>query len=273
MDKPSGLGKGLDALIPKKISNPNSSEQTFEVSVNAIRPNPHQPRKEFRSEELDELVSSIKQHGILQPLVVTKVGDGYELIAGERRLRAAKAAGLARVPVIVREALPQAKLELSLIENLQRQDLNSIEQAKAYATLNRDFHLSHEDIARRVGKHRTVISNTIRLLDLPSDIQEAVVRGVLVPSAARALLALEAPEQRRYFDEIMGGAKITSRDIEKKSPARRQVVDPNLTAAEAKLRELLATKVTITKRAGRGAIAIEFYSDEEFRRILDRLMP
>ncbi len=276
MNRPLGLGKGLDALIPKKTPGPSplggGSEIALEIPVEAIKPNPRQPRQEFREEELAGLCASIEAHGILQPLVVMKAGDGYELIAGERRLRAARRLGLKTVPVVVRAATEQTKLELSLIENLQRQNLNPIEEAKAFRALSQDFYLTHEEIARRVGRHRSVISNTIRLLDLPADIQQAVAAGQVAYASARALLSLATEERQQTFDQLMRGEKLTTRDIERKTARRRVTRDPNLEAAEARLREKLETRVIVSRHGPRGAITIEFYSDEDLKKILDRLL-
>lgn len=273
--KSTGLGKGLDALIPKKVATVGNAssgdERIFEVPIESVRPNPRQPRSDFAPEELNELTTSIRQHGILQPLVVMKVGNGYELIAGERRLRAAKAVGLKMVPVVVRAANEQSKLELSLIENIQRQNLNPIEEARAFKALAVDFYLTHEDIARRVGKNRSVVSNTLRLLDLPRDIQDALTAGKINHTAARALVSLPESDQRRVFLQLMRGEKLTTRDIEKKAAPMRRTIDPNIMAAEAKLREALETRVTVNRRGKRGTILIEFFSDEELKRIMERL--
>ncbi len=274
-NRSTGLGKGLDALIPKKtniMSSSSNDEHVFEISIESVRPNPRQPRTDFAPEELNELTASIRQHGILQPLVVIKVGSGYELIAGERRLRAAKAVGLKMVPVVVRAANDQAKLELSLIENIQRQNLNPMEEARAFRALADDFYLTHEDIARRVGKTRSVVSNTVRLLDLPRDIQDALAAGKINYASARALISLPEIDQRRVFEQLMRGEKLTTRDIEKKSAPQRRTIDPNIAAAESALREALETRVTVNRRGKRGSILIEFFSDEELKRILERFI-
>lgn len=271
----SGLGKGLGALIPKKTIAEFSKEigeQVFEIPVEKIRPNPRQPRREFTAASLEELTHSIRAHGILQPIVVMKTPEGYELIVGERRLRAAKKVGLMSVPAVVRTASDTEKLELSLIENLQREDLNPIEEARAYRALIDEFMLTHDEIARRVGKSRPVISNALRLLDLPAEMQEALINGKMTYSAARALLSVPTDTERwTLFRRLMQGEKIGSAEIEKKAPPQRRAEDPNLKAAEAELREALATKVTVGRRGSRGTIVIEFYSDEELRAILNRI--
>lgn len=271
--KTSGLGRGLSSLIPQKTTQQLSKEigeRVFEVPVEKIKPNPRQPRASFDVQASEELVESIKEHGILQPLIAIKTGDEYELIAGERRLRAAKAVGMETVPVVVRAADEQQKLELSLIENLQRQDLNPIEEAKAFRALYKEFGLSHDIISKQVGKSRPVISNTMRLLDLPQDIQQALIDKKIAYSAARALLALTPAEQRRTFEQLMRGEKVLTTEIEKKAPPQHRYEDPNLKAAEAKLREALGTKVTVKRRGTRGTIIIEFYSNEELASVLKR---
>ncbi|KKR04869.1 MAG: Stage 0 sporulation protein J [Parcubacteria group bacterium GW2011_GWC2_39_14] len=273
-----GLGRGLNSLIPQKNNPPTGrvfderKGNLLEVSVNEIRPNTRQPRLDFGEQAQEELVGSVREHGILQPLVVIRHEDHYELIAGERRLRAAKEVGLKTVPVIVRTADEQTKLELSLIENLQRQDLNAIEEAKSFKALHEEFGMSHDDIAKRVGRSRPVISNTIRLLDLPGDIQDALIVKRINYTQSRALLALSQIEQRRTFEELMRGEKIISSDIEKRAPPTRRQEDPNLKAAEARLREVLGTKVLVKRRAGRGSIVVEFYSDEELQDLIYKIV-
>ncbi len=273
--KPAGLGRGLGALIPKKSVEELTKEMgapVSEIPVEKIRPNPRQPRAAFGEADLGELTDSIRLHGILQPLVTIRSGDGYELIAGERRLRAAKRLGLATVPAVVRTADEQQKLELSLIENIQRKDLNPIEEARAFRALIEEFGLTHDEMARRVGKSRPVISNTIRLLDLAPEMQQALIEGRLAYSAGRALLGVPTDAERfALFRRMMGGEKISSGEIEKKAPPQRRAEDPNLKAAETELRETLGTKVVVSRRGKRGTITIEFYSDEDLRAILNRL--
>lgn len=272
--KPTGLGRGLDALIPQKSTQQLSKEvgeRVLEIPVEKIVPNARQPREQFSVQGIDDLKQSIAKHGILQPLVVIVKDDGYELVAGERRLRASKAIGLTKVPAIVRTATEQQKLELSLIENLQRENLNPIEEAKAYRALIEEFKLSHEDVARQVGKSRPVVSNTLRLLDLSEDMQQAIIEGKIAYSAGRALLGLSEVERKKVFAQLMRGEKISTGEIEKKAPPQRRQEDPNLKAAEAKLRELLGTKVVVNRRGDRGTITIEFYSDEELEALLGKL--
>lgn len=272
--KSSGLGRGLGALIPQKSVAELAreiGERVLEIPLEKIVPNPRQPREQFGEQGIEDLKQSVATHGILQPLIVVQKGEGYELVAGERRLRAAKAVGLAKVPAVVRTATEQQKLELSLIENLQRENLNPIEEAKAYRALIKEFGLRHDDVARRVGKSRPVISNALRLLELPMEMQQALIAGKIAYSAARALLGLTPEERKRVFDQLMRGEKISSGEIEKKAPPQRRKEDPNLIAAGAQLREALGTKVMVNRRGTRGTIAIEFYSDEELQGIVDRV--
>ncbi|MDP2631898.1 MAG: ParB/RepB/Spo0J family partition protein [Candidatus Uhrbacteria bacterium] len=283
MTKPTGgLGRGLGALIPQKIAPPPetdagraASAEPTEVPVDSIVENPHQPRKFFSPSDLEDLLSSIKEHGILQPLVVTRIAeDTYELIAGERRLRASRMLGLKMVPVVIRRANDQQKLELALIENIQRQDLNPIEEAQAYQALIDQFSLSQDDVAKRVGKSRPHVANTVRLLDLSDEMLEALSSGKITKSHARTLLA-ESDVLRRdeLFKQMLAGG-MTVRQAEAKAGARTKVakaVDPNVAAMEADLRESLGTKVTVDLKAGSGKITIHFYSKEELKELLNRL--
>ena len=285
--KTSGLGRGLASLIPKKdeqiISMPsgasNPSGAVLEVPIARVRPNPRQPREHFSASELEDLVASIEKHGIIQPLVVSTTSGGeYELIAGERRLRAAKSLGLKRVPVVIRSAGEQEKLELALIENIQRQDLNALEEARAYISLSESFNLTQEEIASRVGKSRSFVANTIRLLELPERMKRALVEGRISRSHARTLLAEEDEYKRgALFEAMLGGAGITVREAEARagigrgSKSRRGAKDPNLAAHEVKLRELYGTKVSILGTQKKGKIILEYYSREELLSLLDHL--
>ncbi len=285
MAMPRGLGRGLGSLIPSgppatppappASSGPAAvSAGVLHVDIDQVRPNPQQPREHFAHRDLDDLIASIKRHGILQPLVVTKTPEGYELIAGERRLRAARMAGLADVPVIIRSADEQDKLELALVENIQRADLNPIEEARAYRKLIDDYDLTQEVVAERLGKSRPQVANTLRLLDLPEEVQSAVREGRIPVTAARALLSLEGPEQQLAWWKKLTQGEMTVRDVErgvrtaKGLPAR---TDPNLAAAEEQLRAALGTKVEIHKRGPAGRIAIAFFSDEELAALVRRL--
>lgn len=291
--KKGGLGKGLSSLIPNKSSAPAKtaspksedsrsresvtvveevprSERILKIPVGDIVANPFQPRREFHAEELGDLVSSIRDYGVLQPLVVTEKENGmFELIAGERRLRASKQAGLRVVPAILRTAEAQEKLELALIENIQRSDLSPIEEAHSYAQLMEEFGLTQERVAARVGKSRPVIANTLRLLKLPDDMQKALSDGEISMSMARVLVGMnDMKEQRAMYDRMIKG-EYTVREAEtdarekKKGPKRKSIKDVNLLAMEEELRGKLATKVVIDRKNGKGKILLEFYSDEE----------
>ncbi|MFA6522456.1 MAG: ParB/RepB/Spo0J family partition protein [Patescibacteria group bacterium] len=282
MKTQGGLGRGLGALIPQKIAPEPGTEASqtvqqaiLEISPDAIVENPHQPRRTFLPEELADLAASIKEHGILQPLVVSQRADGtYELIAGERRLRAAKSIASPTVPVIVRNATDQQKLELALIENIQRQDLDAVEEARAYQSLIDLFSLTHDEIAQKMGKSRPAITNTIRLLELEPHILEALVQKKISRSHARTLLSETDPTRRQaLFEQILSGG-VTVRSAEVKTQTnnpRRRVEDPNIAGLEAALREALGTKVEISMQGTSGKISIHFYSKEEFKTLMNRL--
>ena len=284
MSGKSALGRGLGSLIPQKQSLteqviPSAASTVLEVSVDEIKENPRQPRSHFSASDLEDLIGSIKEHGILQPLVVTRDSGEFELIAGERRLRAARTLGLSTVPVIVREADDQLKLELALIENIQRQDLNAIEEAIAYKALIDEFNLTQEQTAKRVGKSRSAVANIIRLLELEEEILFALRDGKIMKTHARTLLA-ESDEKKRYdiFMAMLDGgmtvreaeARASNTGTKKQHGASRK--DPNILAHEKKLREILGTKVDIKERGGKGNISISFYSREELMELLDRLI-
>lgn len=286
------LGKGLDSLIPaqsKKSRKSIRKETTAVPSSNAdriwhipltdITPNPDQPRKEFAHSEMENLVASIKQHGIMQPITVTEKDDGgYEIIAGERRYRAATIAELPTIPAIVRSATDQQKLELGLIENIQRQDLNPIEEGFAYKRLAEEFGLTQQNIADQVGKSRPLIANTIRLLDLPNEIQKGLIDGKLSVGKARALLSLKDEKEQLKMYASMIGERVTVRDVEKavaskggasrKGSVRR---DPKLGAAEKLIEERVGAKVQISGRGEKGTIQIFYSSKDELKRLIDEL--
>lgn len=277
------LGRGLGSLIPHKQTLteqviPEAHQEVREIDVTSIRENPHQPRTFFSSSELEDLINSIQEHGILQPLIVTRRGDQYELIAGERRLRAARTLGLKTVPVIVRDATEQQKLELALIENIQRQDLNAVEEAVAYKALIDEFNLTQEQVAKRVGKSRSNVANILRLLELPEDILHALKEGKISKSHGRTLLAEADPKKQRALFERMLDGGVSVREAEARvggghvRAAHRQTKkDPNLLAHEKRLREVLGTRVDISESSGKGKITISFYSNEELLDLLDRL--
>lgn len=280
------LGKGLASLIPSRFSSSQElmnsgapQERVIEVEIEKIKSNPHQPRQTFDNLDQEELVASIKENGILQPLIVTRIPGGYELIAGERRLRAAKILDLKTVPAIVRKASDQRKLELALIENIQRRDLNPIEQARAYQKLLDDFHLTQEEIAKRVGKSRSLVTNTLRLLTLPSHIQRAIGEGKINFSQAKLILSLTSPsEQNKLYQKIIRSG-LTVRETEKKikkvkvkSHLRDISQDLNLRDKAEQLQGFLGTKVKIDNKNGQGKILIDFYSPEELNEIIKKII-
>lgn len=286
------LGKGLGALITSTgPSNPgrrttvhqtgdgsSSVDKIWSVPLSEVSPDPNQPRKQFNEAELNELASSIKEHGILQPLLVAEKSDGgYMIIAGERRYRAAKQAGLSVVPVIVKQMAEEKKLEVALIENIQRQDLNPIEEAFAYKRLAEEFGMTQQQIADKVGKSRPVIANTIRLLELPEEVREALMAGKISAGQARALLSIEKKEQQLELLASMLGQKITVRELErttnKKNSSSGGKKNPNLSYFEHELRQALGAQVAINGTAERGTIAVTYYSAEEFSEIIKKLTP
>ncbi len=279
------LGRGLGSLIPNaprptltEQAIPESRKEVLDVPVDNVRENPRQPRAHFSPADLEDLIGSIRQHGVMMPIVVTKVGSGYELIAGERRLRASKALGLATIPAIVREANEQEKLELALIENIQRQDLNAVEEAIAYKALLDEFRLTQDQVATRVGKSRSAVANIVRLLDLPDDVIAALREGKITKSHARTLLSEENADRRRALFQSMLNGGMTVREVEARigtKPSNLQRAsskkDPNIAAHENRLREIFGTKVEIAEKGGKGKISISFFSKEELLELLNRL--
>lgn len=288
-------GQGEENSVPNFVLRKPTEDETPPqsttgsvqmVPVKEIATNPYQPRKTFDPVKLQELSESIRVQGIIQPLVLVRTGEGYEILVGERRFRAAQLAGLNEVPAIVRgEMSDRAKLELALIENVQREDLNPIEEARAYQRLSEEFKLTQEQIAKKVGKSRPAIANIMRLLNLPAQIQRSVIEGKLTEGHARALLPIEDKEQQmQVFDWILQEGA-TVRDVENKvreiknlplKPYIRQTstakhADPELRQLEDTLREKLGTKVRLQKTGSTGKIMIEFYSQEELQNILDRI--
>lgn len=289
MAKPA-LGKGLGALINTRVAAPAPVEELGERIQNLplaqITPSPLQPRTEFRTEHLTELVESIREQGIIQPLIVRKVGEKYELIAGERRWRAATELKLTEAPVIVRKATDREVLELALIENLQREDLNPIEEAAAYERLHRDFAMTQEDISKRVGKSRASVANAMRLLDLPADIQSLLKQGRLSVGHAKVLLSLKSHEEQQLLADmiIRQGAsvriaeKLAAQQLAKtgkSSPRRTSSAEPTLSPAIQRVQNLfthrLATRVVIHHGEKRGTITIEYYGNDDLNRILSEL--
>ncbi len=273
------LGKGISALIPEKESE--RQDKIIYVQTDQIKPNPFQPREDFNSQSLEELTQSIKEKGVIQPVLVRRKGDNYELIAGERRLRAIQSLGIKEIPVMVKDVEDEDSLELSLIENIQRQDLNPIEEARAYQYLIDKFQITQERMSEVLGKARVTITNTLRLLKLPQEIQEEIKKGRISFAHGRALLEIDdANQQRRLAQEIILKSLSvrelenlvkryrpkTTRTLPKTAPR-----DIYLAVMEEELQRILATKVRIIKNKKRGQIVIEFYSQEDLERIADKL--
>ena len=280
--KKSGLGRGLDALFSNSLMDANDSVKT--VSISSIVPNPRQPRTRFTDNELSELADSIREHGVIQPLIVSEQGDGtYTLIAGERRLRASQIAGLNTVPVVTRQADDRELLELALIENIQREDLSPLEAAEAYKSLEENFNLTHEEISKRVGKNRASVTNTMRLLKLPGEVQKALLEKKITEGHARVLLSLPTPQAQinamnhiiknelnvrqteEYIRSLLG-------ESNKKTKTAKTDLTPELKEIENKLRQSIGTKVSLRPtKNGAGSISIHYYSDEELESIIDKL--
>jgi len=282
------LGKGLSSLIPqqglRKIIRhetglADNNDKIWHIPISEIVPNSEQPRKTFSHQEMEDLVASVKKYGVLQPIVVTEKTDGgYELIAGERRLRASQIAGLATVPAIVRSVTQQEKLEIALIENIQRQSLNPIEEAFAYNRLLVEFNLTQEQVSEQVGKSRSTVANMIRLLALPEVIQKALVDGQLSVGKAKALLSLNTEKEQLEVFASMLGEKMTVRDVAREVEGRGEKSrkgsvrrDPNIIASEQLLEERLGTKVHITQKGNSGTIVIDYYSKEELKKLISEL--
>lgn len=284
MSQRKGLGKGLDALIPggkpASVSSGGSSG-VQQAPVESIKRNPRQPRLKFNDDELNELAASIKEHGVIQPLIVTPNHDGtFILIAGERRLQASIRAGLQTVPVISRQANNQELLELALIENVQRADLNPMEEAEAYRHLADDFGLSHEMIAKRVGKSRVAVTNTIRLMNLADAVKQALVDGVITEGHARALLTLSTQKAQTSALQTIINLSLNVRQAEeltrkltglKPIKAKKQFRNANVIDVEKRLQKSLGTKVALKHGKKGGTVTIYYYSDEELDALLDKL--
>ena len=278
-ERHSGLGRGLTSLIPQRSQQISATE----ISLARIRPNPRQPRQRMDQGELEALASSIREHGVLQPILVTETIDGYQLVAGERRLRASQMAGLERIPAVIRQLADRDQLELALVENLQREDLGPLEEAHAYRSLATEFELTHEEIAQRVGRAKSTIANTLRLLDLDLPVQAALSEGQITEGHARALAGLPVEQQARVATTI-AAQQFSVRQTEELvrrlreprptsgtiSPPTR--LDPDLERVEEDLRRRLGTKVTLARSRKGGRIIIEFYSDEELAQLYDRLI-
>jgi ParB family chromosome partitioning protein len=267
------LGKGLGALFPKE----DMEKDTISLPMSSIRPNPYQPRSDYGDAEIAELIESVKGKGVIQPIVVRKSGSVYELVCGERRYRAAKKAGLQRIPAVIKVLTNREVLELALIENLQRKDLNPLEEAKAYHRLVKEFGLTQAEVSKVIGKDRTTITNRLRLLKLPLTIQTMVLRNEITEGHARALLALDDEAYMLSLASEIKSRKLSVRQIERlvqrrgTGPKRAKKSDPFATEAERLLREKFGTRCSIQRRGESGKLVIEFYSSEDLERIFEIL--
>lgn len=275
--KKATLGRGLDALLPKENREPGLTL----VSIHEIRPNTRQPRKDFDDDTIAELTASIKEKGIIQPIVVRQAGSGYEIIAGERRWRAAQRAGIVKVPVVVKDATDMEALELALIENLQREDLNPIEEASGYQHLIEVYGLTHEEVSVQIGKDRSTITNHLRLLRLSEEAKRALIEGEITAGHARALLSLESISDANLVLQAIRKKKLSVRTTEslirnmskEKRPGIKPVsADPYLERIADDLKGALSTQVRIIYNKGKGRIEIDYYSDDELERLLSALL-
>ena len=281
MPRRTGLGKGLDALIPGG-EQPHEENGINQIPIDSILPNPRQPRSTIETDDLVELAASIREHGIIQPLLVSNglQPDHYLLVAGERRLRAARLAGLESVPVLIRQVTPQEQLELALVENIQRSDLTPLEMAEAYQELSEEFHLSHEEIALKVGKNRVSVTNTLRLLKLPELVKNALAAGKISEGHARALLALSTnPAQLAALQTVLFQS-LNVRQTEdlvrhlsgqRDTPLLKPQPSPEISAIEERLRNSLGTRVELRHGKKGGSLIIHYYSDEELDHLINRL--
>jgi len=278
-DRPQGLGRGLAALIPQRSS---SNTGSVEIPLARIRENPRQPRLRMADDALATLAASIREHGVIQPILVTETLDGYQLVAGERRVRAARLAGLDRIPAVIRQLADQQQLELALVENLQREDLDPIEAARAYRQLIDEFAFSQEDLASRVGRARSTVANTLRLLDLHAGVQDAVASGAITEGHARALGGLPTDAQPRVLPTVIDdglSVRQTEEHVRRLREPRGAVVqaekpaaDPDVERVEEDLRRSLGTKVRLTRTRRGGRIVIDYYGDDELARLYQRLV-
>jgi len=280
------LGRGLGALIPQPQARQEAPEVQAtpglaEIHISQIQPNPYQPRKTFNEASIEELARSVREHGIVQPLVVTRAGDKYKLIAGERRFRAAQKAGLTTVPALIKEMMQEGDaLQIALIENIQREDLNPIEEAMAYHQLHDDFQLTQEEISKRVGKERSTVANFLRLLKLPDPVKKLLASGQLSMGHARALLAIESPKKQEQLADRVVRKSLNVRQTEllasesspKTAEKKEKEKDVFTRDAEDKLQRTLRTKVEIDRRRRGGVIHIRYGSEDELIRVVDELM-
>ncbi len=275
------LGKGLGALIPDLSALDETERKSLgimEVELDKIVPNEYQPRKVFDETKLRELATSIKEQGVIQPIIVHRAGSGFQLIAGERRWRASRLAGLKTIPALVKEATKREFLEMALIENIQREDLNPLEAAEAYKRLQDEFKLTQDDLAKRVGKERSTVTNFLRLLGLPKEVKQELISGALSMGHAKALLSLERVREQIQAAALIVKKGLSVREAETlaqalKSPPKEKKtrLSHELKSVEEKLRKALGTKVSIASKAKGGRIVIEYYSVEELDRILEKI--
>ena len=284
LGKKRALGRGLDSLIPGLGSGSDESEEYFQCDIEQIRPNRFQPRLRFAETELADLSRSIREQGVIQPLLVREDNGGYELIAGERRLRASKMAGLRQVPVVLKVVSESELLELSIVENIQRENLNPVEEADAYHRLIEEFHLTQDQAAVRVGKSRSAVANLLRLRQLPEQIKSSVIDGHLSMGHARAILGVDtAPKQNGIWRDVMAkglSVRQTEALVKRSNAEKRQSKQPELTSEDILLTDVanelsraFGTKVEIRKRGHRGKVQIDFYSDDDLDRLLKLLKP
>ena len=279
MAKRKALGRGFSALFPDTVIE-EENRGLFYCPIESISPNPHQSRQSFGESELAELAQSIKEKGVIQPILVTKTKDGFQLIAGERRWRAAQKAGLDKIPALIRDVSPAEALQIALIENIQRQDLNPIEEAAAYQELLQEFNFTQEALSARIGKNRTTIANFLRLLKLPDDVQRDIIDGRLSAGHARVLVSIDSPSTQRKIRDLVIKRSLSVRQTEalakrflasRRPEAIRDEIDSYLESLVNNLQDSLGTKVAIERKGKKGRIIIEFYSDDELGRLVERL--
>ena len=273
--KQRGLGKGLGAFFTAPAL-PDENETKIDISVNELKPNPYQPRKVFSDEKLEDLISSIRQHGIIQPLIIRKTASGYEIVAGERRWRAALKANLDKVPVVIRDYTDKQLMEIALVENIQRHDLNPIEEAHAFKNLMESFGLTQEEVAQRIGRSRPAVANILRMLNLPSKIQDYVSRGTLNMGQAKPLLSLFDEAQQLVVAQRIIEDDMSAREAEQyinnlsaRKEKKKNVVDIHLSELQDTVALSLGTKVEIKKSGQKGKIIIDFYSQSDLERLLE----
>jgi ParB family chromosome partitioning protein len=277
--KRKALGKGLSALLPDPEPSPPPEEATLQVSPDRLEANPFQPRTVMEPARLEELAASIRESGMIQPLLVRRTGGRYQIIAGERRWRAAQKLGLAAVPVVVRDVPDDRLLELALVENIQREELSPLEEAQAFQRLHEEFRLTQEEVARKVGRDRSTVANTLRLLRLPGEVKELIAAGRLDAGHGRALLALERGEDQLALAREAARKSLSVREVERRvalqrapRPRRSGGRDPNTRAAEERLRAALGTRVRIVRRGKSGSLRVEFKGEAELQRIYELLL-